>query len=90
MTHSKSGHGEDLDHDYRIIFFTFLMLLFFILAFFYVIACLPSVAHAFVFPISRIIPCQNVGTCTVPEAHNPENITIVDLCEEDNSNNIGL
>ena len=58
--------------------------------FFYVIACLPSVAHAFVFPISRIIPCQNVGTCTVPEAHNPENITIVDLCEEDNSNNIGL
>ena len=58
--------------------------------FFYLIACLPSVARVFVFPISRIIPCQNVGTCTIPEAHNPENITIVDLCEEDNSNNIGL
>ena len=35
------------------------------------------------FPISRIIPCQNVGTCTVPKAHNPEKIIIIHLWLQD-------
>ena len=96
MTHGKSGHrGKILTMiivlSWLFIFFALLVLLFLLCWLFLLkITCLPSVARVFVFPISRIIPCQNVGTCTVPKAHNPENITIVDLCEEDNSNNIGL
>ena len=53
MTHGKSGHGEDLDHDYHIILvvnlFCFVdVVVFVLLAFFYLIACLPSVARVFV------------------------------------------
>ena len=84
VTHGKSGHGEDLDHDHRIIlvinFIASLMMLFLLSWLFFLLNRLSSKRCTCIcFPISRIIPCQNVGTCTVPEAHNPEKITLVFL-----------
>ena len=85
VTHGKPGHmGKILTMIIVLsllsMFYALLMLLFLLCWLFLLNRLSSKRCTCICFPISRIIPCQNVGTCTVPEAHNPENITIVVIC----------